>query len=112
MINFKPYLINPETKTIEQIETFYNGKTDCSIRDQFLRAIGAKQGETIHNIGFARHVLYVAWDKTDNHFFQIAGHMLSGKAIVLAWEYCNIGKQVVNPTVSIERLKRAVSFNA
>lgn len=111
MIDFEPYLINPETRTIERIKTFYNGKTDCSIRDQFLRAIDAKQGETLHNIGIPKHVLYVVWDRTDKHYFQIAGHMQSGKALVLAWERDEYGKKsVVNPSVDIERLKRAVSF--
>ena len=111
MIDFEPYLINPETKTIERISTFYNGKTDCCIDEQFKRAIQARWGEVVHGIGIRGHFLYKEWNAMGKKSFSINGKTVCGCAVVLeVFRDKNGARCVKNPSASIERLKQLVSF--
>lgn len=111
MLDFTSYLVNPETKTIEEIETKHESN-DASIRDQFERIFGTYAFTIEKNIGIRRHFIAKEVYPYRQKSFNINGITIEGKGILLAW-FKNIDnrKETRNPFISLEKFKTLVTFN-
>lgn len=109
--DFTSYLVNPETKTIEEIETVHESN-DASIRDQFERIFGTFAFTIEKNIGIRRHFIAKEVYPYRQKSFNINGITIEGKGILLAW-FKNLDnmKETRNPFISLEKFKTLVTFN-
>lgn len=111
MLDFTSYLVNPETKTIEEIETVHE-YNDASIRDQFERIFGTFAFTIEKHIGIKKHFIARKWNASCEPSFNINGITINGKGILLAWfkNFDNM-KETRNPFISLEKFKTLVTFN-
>jgi hypothetical protein len=111
MFDFTSYLVNPETKTIEVIETEHESR-DASIRDQFERIFGTFAFTIEKHIGIRRHFIAMELYPFNQKSFNINGITIQGKGILLAW-FRNFDKlqEIRNPFISLEKFKTLVTFN-
>lgn len=111
MFDFTSYLVNPETKTIEVIETEHESR-DASIRDQFERIFGTFAFTVEKHIGIRRHFIARELYPFNQKSFSINGITIHGKGILLAW-FRNFDKlqEIRNPFISLEKFKTLVTFN-
>lgn len=111
MFDFTSYLVNPETKTIEVIETVHESN-DASIRDQFERIFGTYAFTIEKNIGIRRHFIARELYPFNQKSFNINGITIEGKGILLAcFKNIDNRKETRNPFISLEKFKTLVTFN-
>ena len=111
MLDFTSYLVNPETKTIEEIETVHESN-DASIRDQFERIFGTFAFTIEKHIGIKKHFIAREMYAYSKPSFNINGITINGKGILLAWfkNFDNM-KETRNPFIRLEKFKTLVTFN-